>query len=112
MNIMFAPAFRNDPARAALRRNIEHLAKLRDAETRAALHSVTSRKPIHGELSRIQAPTLVLHGSDDTAIKVPRARAMADAIAGSRFVLIPRAGHTSTVEEPAAISAVLAEFFV
>jgi pimeloyl-ACP methyl ester carboxylesterase len=112
MKIMFAPAFRNDPARAALRRNMEdHLAQLRDAETRAALQSVTSRKPIHGELSRIQAPTLVLHGSDDTAIKIPRARAMAEGIPGSRFVLIPRAGHTSTVEEPAAISAVLTEFF-
>ena len=88
----------------------DHLAALRDEPTRAALQAVISRQPIEPELSRISAPTLVLHGQDDKAIVESRARAMANQIRNAQFVLIPNAGHTSTVEEPAAINAALSKF--
>jgi pimeloyl-ACP methyl ester carboxylesterase len=111
MKIMFGRAFRTDPARAALRRQQEeHLLALRTAPLLAALESVITRQPIEGELSRIAIPTLILHGTDDAAIVPRRARAMARGIAGSRFVEIPRAGHSSTIEEPAAINAALDDF--
>jgi pimeloyl-ACP methyl ester carboxylesterase len=111
MKIMCAPTFRNDPERAAVRRRLEeHLLGLAYAPTRAALEAVVSRRSVEHELSHIRIPTLVLHGSADVAIVPSRALAMAQAIPGARFVTIPRAGHTSTVEEPAAVNKALDEF--
>ena len=111
MKIMFGPPFLRDAARSAQRRTMEqHLLGLRDAETRAALDSVITRRAVEDELGKIATPTLVLHGAEDRAIVPPRARKMADAIPGARWTTIPRAGHTSTVEEPDAISRALEEF--
>jgi len=111
MKIMFGPPFLKDAARSAQRRTMEqHLLGLRDAETRAALESVITRRPVEDELGKIKTPTLVLHGAEDRAIVTPRARKMADAIPSARWVTIPRAGHTSTVEEPDAIVRALDEF--
>ena len=53
----------------------------------------------------------LLHGSDDRAIKPARARRTFGAIHGARWVEIPGAGHTSSVEEPAAVTAALESFF-
>lgn len=111
MKIMFGPPFLKDAARSAQRRTMEqHLLALRDAETRAALDSVITRRAVEDELGKIATPTLVLHGAEDHAIVTPRAKRMADAIPGARWVTIPRAGHTSTVEEPDAIVRALEEF--
>ena len=111
MKIMFAAPFRTDPARDAERRTMEQrLLGLRDAPTRAALEAVITRRAIEDELGKIQTPTLVVHGAEDTAIVEARARRMADAIRGSRWVSIPRAGHSSSIEEPEAVTRTIAEF--
>ena len=111
MKIMFARTFLGDGARAAERRTMEQrLLALRDGPTRAALESVLKRRPIADELGKITTRTLVLHGAEDAAIVPPRARAMADAIPGARWVDIPRAGHTSSVEEPDAVSQAIEHF--
>ncbi len=110
MKIMFGEAFRRDRARAALRRKQEeHLLALPIAATEAALEAVITRRPVMDELSRIRVPTTVLHGADDRAVVPARARETASRIAGARYVEIPRAGHTSTVEEPHAVNAALDE---
>jgi pimeloyl-ACP methyl ester carboxylesterase len=110
MKIMFGRPFLRDPARAALRAEMQaELTSLRYDGMLAALQSVIARR-IVSELSRIATPTLFLHGAEDRAIVVGRARRTADAIAGCRFVLVPRAGHTSTVEEPEAITRELVSF--
>ena len=77
----------------------------------AALECVSRRPPHRGEHARTATPTLVLHGEDDRAITPRRAQATAEAISGARLVKLPRAGHTSSVEEPDAVSAELARFF-
>jgi len=81
------------------------------ARVGAALDAVIGRRPISDELPRIKTPTLVLHGDEDRAIVMPRALAMARAIDGARLVVIPRAGHTSSVEAPEAITRELGAFF-
>jgi pimeloyl-ACP methyl ester carboxylesterase len=111
MKIMFARAFLTDPERAAERRQWEqHLMELRVAPTRTALEAVITRRPIEAELGKIGTPTLVVHGAEDTAIVTPRARRMADGIPGARWVTVPRAGHSSTIEEPDAVSRAIGEF--
>ncbi len=111
MRIMFGATFLRDPARAALRERMRgELLALDVARLRAALDAVVQRQPILPELHRIRKPTLVLHGDEDRAITLGRAAQMARAIHGARMVVIPRAGHTSSVEEPEAITRELAAF--
>jgi pimeloyl-ACP methyl ester carboxylesterase len=111
MKIMFARPFLTDPARAGLRAAMREqlLANDKLGAVRAT-EGVVSRRAVEDELGRIAMPTLVLHGAEDAAIVPARARKMASAIAGARWVTIPRAGHTSTVEEPAAVTRELAAF--
>ena len=75
-----------------------------------AVNGVVDRAGIHDELRRIAAPTLILVGDEDVATPRPKADRIAAAIAGSRLVTIPRAGHSSPVEEPEAVTAAIKQF--
>jgi pimeloyl-ACP methyl ester carboxylesterase len=113
MKIMFARPFREDPARAALREGL--IGEIRGADLtglRRAVSGVVRREPVPAaELARIRAPTLVLSGDQDSAVVPARSRRTADQIPGARFVSIPRAGHTSSIEEPEAINRALLDFW-
>src|SRR5262245_61449038 len=75
-----------------------------------AVNGVIDRAGIHGELSRITAPTLVVVGDEDVATPRAKAEKLAGAIAGAKLVTIPRAGHSSPIEEPAAVTAAIEAF--
>lgn len=112
MKIMFGRAFLCDPSRQDERRAQEaHLRSLDIPGMLAALDCVITRPAVTSSLGQITTPTLVLHGDDDRAIVPARARATAQAIPSARLVPIPRAGHTSTVEEPLAITRELDALF-
>jgi 3-oxoadipate enol-lactonase len=111
MRIMFGKSFLGDAARAAERERLRaELVALDPERTEAALDAVVRRRPILGELGRVAVPTLVLHGDEDRAIVLPRVQQMASAIAGARLVVIPRAGHTSSIEAHEAVTRELAAF--
>jgi 3-oxoadipate enol-lactonase len=55
-------------------------------------------------------PTLVIVGSEDTVTPPDCARAMADAIPGSRLVEIPGAGHFAPLERPETVTRTISEF--
>jgi pimeloyl-ACP methyl ester carboxylesterase len=71
---------------------------------------VVTRRGVEDLLPSIRVPTLVLHGAEDAAIVEARARRSASLIPGALWVDLPRAGHTATVEEPAAVNAALDAF--
>src|SRR5262249_49737778 len=75
-----------------------------------AVNGVVDRAPIHGELGRIRAPTLVVVGEEDMATVPEKSERIAAAIAGARLGRLPRGGHSSTVEEPAAATAAIEDF--
>jgi pimeloyl-ACP methyl ester carboxylesterase len=75
-----------------------------------ATNGVIDRAGIHCELSRVTAPTLVVVGEEDVATVPAKAERIRAAIAGASLVRIPRAGHSSPVEEPAAVTAALESF--
>jgi pimeloyl-ACP methyl ester carboxylesterase len=75
-----------------------------------AVNGVIDRAGVEGELPQIAAPTLVIVGDEDLATPRPKADRMVSGIAGARLVTIPRAGHSSTVEEPAAVTSALGQF--
>ncbi|MGA8988004.1 alpha/beta fold hydrolase [Aeromicrobium sp.] len=75
-----------------------------------AIHGVTDREPILPELNLIVAPTLVVVGADDIATPVAKAEVVAGAIAGARLEIVPDAGHSSTIEQPTALSDLIEDF--
>ncbi len=76
-----------------------------------AINGVIDRAGIaQSELARITAPTLVIVGDEDVATTPEKAQQIAAAIRGAKLVTIPRAGHSSTVEEPAAVTTAIDAF--
>ena len=75
-----------------------------------AVNGVIDRAGIHDELARITAPTLVVVGEEDVATVPAKAERIVAAIAGARLVRVARAGHSSSVEQPQAVTGALASF--
>jgi 3-oxoadipate enol-lactonase len=111
MRIMFGRTFLQDPARADDRRvwRERGMANHPRGITRA-LRGVIERKPVYGELGKIAVPTLVVVGDEDVATVPAKAERLHAAIPGSRMVVIPGAGHTSSVEQPDLVNAALEGF--
>ncbi len=77
----------------------------------ALIRAVTRREDITDRLGAIAAPAVVIHGEEDAAIPMERAEALAAGLPEIiEFARIPKAGHSSTLEQPAAVTAVLERF--
>ena len=113
MKILFAPPFLQDPARAPLREELVREMLGRDlVGVRRAVKGVIWRKSVAAEeLGRIRAPTLVISGEQDSAVVPARSRRMAARIPGAKVVTIPRAGHSSSLEEPEGVNRALRAFW-
>ena len=61
-------------------------------------------------MSAIRAKTLVLTGADDQWSSPSAHERMHAGIAGSTLVIVPRAGHMSTIEQPEAVNAAFREW--
>jgi 3-oxoadipate enol-lactonase len=75
-----------------------------------ALGGVIARASIEDELGKITAPTLVIVGDEDVATVPAKAERIRDGISGAKLVVIPHAGHSSSIEEPQAVNAAIASF--
>lgn len=110
MKIMFGQKFLNDPARKALRNYwVKELLKNKRSIV-SAVYGVTDRKGVESELSAIACPTLVIVGDQDVATVPDKARFIHSHITQSKLVIIPGAGHTSSVEEPDAVNEAIGGF--
>jgi pimeloyl-ACP methyl ester carboxylesterase len=107
--IMLGRTILRDPARKA------DVARFNAVMTRRkdiwrAVNGVIDRPGVEGELQRIAAPTLVMVGDEDVATPRAKSERLVAGLKNARLVTIPRAGHSSSVEEPVAVSGALAEF--
>lgn len=75
-----------------------------------AVMGVITRKGVYEELEWIKLPTLIIVGDQDVATVPAKSERMQGRIRGSKLVVIPGAGHSSTIEEPAAVTAAMREF--
>ncbi len=75
-----------------------------------AIEAMMARPDSADTLATIDVPVLIVVGDEDVLTPVREARAMHQAIAGSRLEIIPRAGHVSNFERPAAYNHVVSEF--
>lgn len=63
-----------------------------------------------GQLSRVQAETVVIAGGDDRSTPPKDMQAIADAIAGSTFHIVPNAPHMISLVNPQAVTDLLIDF--
>ena len=110
MPILFGKTALADPARAADRRAWQAQLNANRRSIWRAVNGVLYRDPILTELPRITAPTLVIVGEEDVATVPAKAHRIASAIPDARLVVIPQAGHSATVEQPAAVNAAIGRF--
>lgn len=76
-----------------------------------AVNGVIDRAGVSAaELAQITAKTLVIVGDEDVATPRVKAEALVAAIRGAQLAVIPRAGHSSSVEEPAEVTRAIAAF--
>jgi len=74
------------------------------------VNGVVEREAVAHELANVRCPTLVLVGEEDVATVPAKAERIRDLIPGAELVRIPGAGHSSTVEQPEAVTAVVTRF--
>ena len=75
-----------------------------------ALAGLAARADSTPSLREIRVPTLVLCGEEDEITPVADSEVLHRGIAGSRIAVIPKAGHLSNLEKPAAYNEALAGF--
>ncbi len=77
----------------------------------AALAGMRDRQDRSQLLSRIEVPTLVMGGEEDTLIPERDTRDLASAIPGARLAMIGDAGHLPPIEQPDQVNQALIELF-
>jgi 3-oxoadipate enol-lactonase len=77
---------------------------------RAAAQAMLTRPDSTATLADIAWPTLVLVGAEDVITPLADAETMQRGIARSRLVVLPDAGHLSSLETPDGFSTALADF--
>ncbi len=92
---------------SAIRRIVERTAPSAIA---AAQRGMAARPDMAAFLSQINAPTLVLVGADDAISPPAEMQSIAAAIPDSEFVIIPNAGHMTTMENPNAVNQATTDF--
>lgn len=109
--LMFGPAFLADPrSQAVIDDWVGQLARLDRAGVRRAVLGVANRAAVTDELGKITAPTLVVVGEQDKPTPIAKARRIQAGIAGSRLEIVPDCGHSSTIEQPHALTTLISDF--
>lgn len=109
--LLFGPAFRADPAgQAVIDEWVRRVTRIDRGAIQRAVLGVVERRPVIGELGAVTVPTLVVVGADDVSTPTPEAERIAAAIPGAELRIVPDCGHTSTLEQPEAITALLEKF--
>ena len=75
-----------------------------------ALRALRERPDSTPLLATMRIPVLVVAGADDQIAPAEGMQQMAHAIPGARFIVIPRSGHLTPLEQPRAFNAQLGAF--
>uniref|UniRef100_UPI00374CF5C8 alpha/beta fold hydrolase n=1 Tax=Rhodoferax sp. TaxID=50421 RepID=UPI00374CF5C8 len=71
--------------------------KIAPADLLQSFQTLGTRDDISEQIGRIAVPALVIHGDNDRAIELSRAKAMADALPNAQIVVVPGAGHAANL---------------
>jgi len=111
MRIMFGETFLNDPARTKEYKDWRSrvVGNDRTGATRAA-QGVIERDGVYEQLDQIKTPTLVMVGDEDMATTTEKARRIHEKVPNAGMVTIPRAGHSSSIEQPEFVTRTIETF--
>ncbi len=112
MSKLFGEKFLQDPAR---KYQVESWRKIITNHNRLALYKfgkgIFYRESVADKIESITTPTAVIVGEKDIATPLVLSQQMVNAIPGAQLHIIPDSGHTSPVEEPEAVTAVMQQFY-
>ncbi len=109
--ILFGQSTLADPAKQPMiARFQQEWFKLDHQALMKTAFGIFQREDVQHLLPQIQAPTLVLVGEEDVARPLEEAKRLQAAIPDARLVVIPAAGHSSPVENPADFNRALRVF--
>ncbi|WP_019927397.1 alpha/beta fold hydrolase [Nocardia sp. BMG111209] len=108
---LFGPYFlATSEGRSTVDEWASRLAALDHTAIRKALLGVADRTSMITEVPAITAPTLIVVGADDHATPPADSRQLAELIPGAELHTIQACGHTSSLEQPDAITELLRRF--
>ncbi len=111
MDIMFSQSFLNDPDKTEVKQQcLDRLKSLNRWEFGKAVKGVIDRNGVYGALNKIDLPTLIVVGDEDVATTPVKAERMHKAIKDSQLVTIKKAGHSSCLEQPTAVTKAVTDF--
>lgn len=100
-----------DPAKQAMLKSWTEKLRQRPKHTAHSILAVMNRREFTAqELAAIKCPTLIITGEDDTAQVPANSEHLASSIQGSKLVRIPASGHSSSLEQPQAVTAAMRDF--
>lgn len=105
---MVRPARHSDAA--LMQPLFEMVDRMTPARYRSQIAALLSRPDAAPWLARIDCPTLVAVGADDGWSPPAQHAAIAAAITGARYVVLPDSGHMAPVEAPDAVNAAFEEW--
>lgn len=91
----------------------EWKAKFASVPLSSILHTAEAlrrRDAIVERLGEIQVPTLVVVGEQDQPLPPSYSREIAEALPNASLVVIEKAGHLSTLEQPEAVTSAMVSF--
>lgn len=110
-DLLFGPVFRSSPAaEPVITEWVRRLSRCERGGIHRAIVGVADRTSVLSELPRITTPTLIVVGADDIDTPPDRSRRIAAHINDSILEIVPNCGHTSTLEQPEAITDLLVAF--
>jgi pimeloyl-ACP methyl ester carboxylesterase len=111
MPIMFGQKFLKDDSRKDERQHWkDHIVSNHKVGIVNAVYGVLNREGVYDDLDKISTPTLIIVGDQDVATEPKKSHRMNEKISDSKLVIVPGAGHSSTIEEPEVVNAAIMEF--
>jgi len=107
MVLFFSEIYANKPESDVWRKK---LLGLDIPAAHAMIRAVFDRDDVHGLMSELNVPAVVIHGVEDVAIEPERGEELANALPDATFVPIPDAGHASCFEAPEPVNAAIEAF--
>ena len=77
---------------------------------RRFLDMLMRRDSVVSRLNEIEVPTLVITGAEDRALPQALSKKIDDGLPDSTLVVVPRAGHLATLEQPEVVTAAMLDF--
>jgi 3-oxoadipate enol-lactonase len=111
LKIMFGPAFLAEQhSKGVIAEWMRQVSQSDRSAMRQAVLAVANRLPIADEIGQISVPTLVIVGEHDKPTPPEKARRIAAGIPGARLEIVANSGHSSTIEQPAIVTALIRNF--